>query len=150
MAPAPPGVPRLLLLDVGFNRLTSLEGVEVGRRPSSPSAGADPDPALRRGPPAYQVLTLLAELRAPSNRLRGEAPLEATRSCAALHTLHLQRNELAELAALAPLGARPCWKQGPGRPPHAALVGLSPRLRAAAGRGSTLGGPSGRASGGAV
>ena len=61
------GVPRLQLLDVSYNRLASLEGVEV--------------------------LPHLAELRAASNCLRGATALAPlARGCSGLHTAQLKHN----------------------------------------------------------
>ena len=61
------GVPRLQLLDVSYNRLASLEGIEV--------------------------LPLLAELRAASNCLRGASALAPlARGCTGLHTAQLKNN----------------------------------------------------------
>lgn len=61
------GVPRLQLLDVSYNRLASLEGIEV--------------------------LPLLAELRAASNCLRGASALAPlARGCTGLHTAQLKHN----------------------------------------------------------
>ena len=74
------GVPQLLLLDVGANRLSSLEGVEI--------------------------LANLATLNAPNNLLAGASALAPLDGCAGLATLssvELHCNQLATVADLEPL-----------------------------------------------